>query len=393
MSQKDVASSQPASAAPGNKNAEPSRSPSPRGGPAAETERRYRAIFENPFDLIAVLDAVRDADGAIVDWRYCDANANWLRAQGRPRDELLGRTVREIMPHRAAELVPLYACVLSQSRPQQLEEHGGDAHLLISLFPIGRDSIVTSGVDISARIRAEAEIKRLLDVNRAEREWLSAVLNSLTEEVYFADPQKRYTYANPAALREFGHETVEGVDIEKIVSQLEVFRPDGTPRPLSEAPPVRALAGEVVRDEEQIVRIPRTGELRHRQVSSAPVRDSDGRIIGSVSVVRDITDKRLREKELQEEQRRRKKLISTLAHELRNPLAPLRTGIELLRRVREQPQLLDTLPPMMERQIRELVALIDRLLDVFQEGRPDTGEAPLEERESPPGEPRPTGSA
>jgi PAS domain S-box-containing protein len=332
-----------------------------------ENERRHRAIFENPFDLIAVLDAVRDTQGTIVDWRYTDANANWVRALGRPRDQLLGRTVGEVMPARAAELIPLYARVLRQSRPEQYEERTGKTDVLISLFPIGRDSIVTSGVDISARIRVEAEVRRLLEVNRGEREWLSALLNSMTEEVYFADSQKRYTYANPAALREFGHETVEGVDIEEIVSQLEVLRPDGTPRPFSEAPPVRALAGEVVRDEEQIVRIPRTGELRHRQVSSAPVRDSGGTIIGSVSVVRDVTDKRLREKERQETERQRQQLIATLAHELRNPLAPLRTGVELLRKVREQPQLLDTLPSMMERQIRQLVALIDRLLDVFQE--------------------------
>jgi PAS domain S-box-containing protein len=333
-----------------------------------ETERRCRAIFENPFDSIAVLDAVRDPEHQILDWRYVDANANWARALGRSRDELLGHTVREVMPERAAELIPLYARVLARSRPEQYEERLGATDLLISLFPIGPDSIVTSGIDISTRIRMEAEVRRLLEVNRAEREWLSAVLNSMTEEVYFADPQRRYTYANPAALREFGHTAVEGIDIERIVSQLEVFRPDGTPRPFSEAPPVRALTGEVVRDEEQIVRNPRTGELRHRQVSSAPVRDSRGRIIGSVSVVRDVSDKRLREKEQQETERRRQKLVTTLAHELRNPLAPLRTGIELLRKVREQPQLLETVPPMMERQIRQLVALIDRLLDVFQEG-------------------------
>ena len=345
--------------------AEPGKSPT-------ESERRHRAIFENPFDLIAVLDAVRGDGGEIINWRYCDANANWLRAAGRPREQLLGKTVGEVLPERAAELIPLYARVLTQSRPHQYEEQWAGTDLLVSLFPIARDSIVTSGVDISRRIRMEAEVNRLLDVNRAEREWLAAVLNSMTEEVYFADPQRRYTYANPAALREFRHDTVQGVYIENIVAQLEVLRPDGTPRPFTEAPPIRALAGEIVRDEEQVVRIPRTGELRHRQVSSAPVRDSGGRIIGSVSVVRDVTDKRLREKEHEEAVHRRQRLIATLAHELRNPLAPIRTGIELLKKVREQPSLLDTVPPMMERQMQQLVALVDRLLDIFQDSPPQT---------------------
>src|SRR6185436_12567896 len=51
-------------------------------------------------------------------------------------------------------------------------------------------------------------------------------------------------------------------------------------------------------NEEQLVRIPRTGELRHRQVSSAPVRDGQGRIIGVVSVVRDVTAQKEVEREL-----------------------------------------------------------------------------------------------
>jgi PAS domain S-box-containing protein len=336
-----------------------------------ESERRYRAMFENPFELIVVLDAVRDPAGTIIDWRYRDANSNWLRSHGQPRQQVLGRTVSEILPARATELIPLYAHVLTRSRPQQHEERSADGGHLISLFPLGPDSIIACAVDIGPRLRAEAESSRLLEINRAEREWLTAVLNSMTEEVYFSDPQQRYIYANPAALREFGHDTLAGAKIEDIVSRLEVLRPDGTPRPFCEAPPLRALAGEIVRDEEQLVRIPRTGELRHRQVSSAPVRDSAGRIIGSVSVVRDVTDRRLRQQERQAAQRQRQHLITTLAHELRNPLAPIRTGIELLHKAREQPALLETLPPMMERQMRQLVALIDRLLETLQEAPAD----------------------
>ena len=71
----------------------------------------------------------------------------------------------------------------------------------------------------------------------------------------------------------------------------------GSPRPPSEAPPLRALRGETIRDEEEIVRTPGTGELRHRLVSGAPVRDGEGAIIGS-GAVRDITGRKLIEEEL-----------------------------------------------------------------------------------------------
>ena len=60
-----------------------------------------------------------------------------------------------------------------------------------------------------------------------------------------------------------------------------MLRPDGSPRPVEEAPPLRALAGEVVRDQEEIIRTPATGELRDRQVSAAPVKDATGTIIGA----------------------------------------------------------------------------------------------------------------
>jgi PAS domain S-box-containing protein len=127
-------------------------------------------------------------------------------------------------------------------------------------------------------------------------EWLTAVLNAMTDEVYFTDVSQRYTYANPAALREFGHDHIAGVRVEELVGKLQVLRPDGSPRPLEEAPPLRALRGEVISQEEHVVRTPRTGELRHRHVNASPVRNAGGEIIGSVSVVRDVTEaKRSRE--------------------------------------------------------------------------------------------------
>jgi signal transduction histidine kinase/DNA-binding response OmpR family regulator len=73
---------------------------------------------------------------------------------------------------------------------------------------------------------------------------------------------------------------------------------------------------------------------------------------------------RASEHQLREADRRKDEFIAVLAHELRNPLVPIRTGIELLNSARENPGLIDTIRPMMERQVGHMVRLIDDLLDV-----------------------------
>jgi len=218
--------------------------------------------------------------------------------------------------------------------------------------------------DCTQRKRAEQERRRLLESVQAEKEWFFQVLSSINEEVYFTDTHKRYTFANAAAMREFGHASVSGVEVEKIVSRLEVLRADGTPRPIEEAPPLRALTGEVIRDEEQITRIPRTGELRHRQVSSAPVRNARGRIIGSVSVVTDITERKRAEAALREADHRKNLFLATLSHELRNPLAPILTAARLLESPEATEKERQRCSAIIAHQVTHLAALLNDLLDV-----------------------------
>jgi PAS domain S-box-containing protein len=146
--------------------------------------------------------------------------------------------------------------------------------------------------DCVAPEQAGQEIQRLLSAVREEKDRLLSLLNSISDEVWFTDTNRKFTLANPAALRAFGLDPTQGIGVEQLAASLEVLRPDGSPRPVEEAPPLRALQGETVRDLEERVRTPGSGELRYRQVSAAPVRDAQGAIIGSVSVVRDITERK-----------------------------------------------------------------------------------------------------
>ncbi len=140
---------------------------------------------------------------------------------------------------------------------------------------------------------------------KEERDRLSSLIKSINDEVWLADVHGKFTLANPSALREFGLDSgVNGIDVANMASILEVFRPDGSRRPPEEAPQLRALNGEIVRNQEEIVRTPFGDELRYRQVSASPVRDVDGIIVGSVSVVRDITNQKRIEREVEEERAR-----------------------------------------------------------------------------------------
>ena len=103
-------------------------------------------------------------------------------------------------------------------------------------------------------------------------------------------------------------------DVEKFAASLEVYRADGSLRPTEEAPALIALQGEHIRNLEEIIRTPASQELRHRLVSAAPVRDVNGNIIGSVSVVRDITDLKRAEEALRENEERLKLVLQGSSH-------------------------------------------------------------------------------
>jgi two-component system CheB/CheR fusion protein len=185
----------------------------------------------------------------------------------------------------------LAAKVLETGESQVIETDGKGLTFTLNFVPIVKSGYVNIyGDDITARKKAKEQIQKLMVSAQQERDKLSALLNSIPDEVWFADTQGNFMLANPAALQEFALNSTENMSVEDLARSLEVYHPDGSPRPVKEAPPLRSLKGETIENQEEIIRIPTSGELRYRQVSAAPVKDPDGNIIGSVSVARDITD-------------------------------------------------------------------------------------------------------
>lgn len=113
----------------------------------------------------------------------------------------------------------------------------------------------------------------------------------------------------------------------------------------------------------------RTGEPIWFAYSVVTIRDAEGKPQGFATISRDISRLKEMNLALRQSDRRKDEFLALLAHELRNPLAPLRNGLQILRLAEGDPAALAQTREIMERQLAHMVRLIDDLLDVSRINR------------------------
>ena len=111
-------------------------------------------------------------------------------------------------------------------------------------------------------------------------------------------------------------------------------------------------------------RLQEGGTLRWLASKGEVIRDPHGQPLRMLGVNYDITARKQSEEALREADRRKDKFLATLAHELRNPLAPIRNALQVMRLAPHDAAMIDQARVMMERQLSQMVRLIDDLLDV-----------------------------
>jgi PAS domain S-box-containing protein len=259
----------------------------------------FELLFDSNPDGSAIHEIVYGTSGEPIEYLLLDVNPAFEHILGLKRENVIGKTSKEAYGVDTPPYFETYSRVAETGQAVEFESFFAPMkkHFHILTYSPEHGKFATIFEDITDQKEAEEHVKRLLEEVQSEKNHLSSLIASISDEIWFADADKKFTLANPAAIREFGAGS-DTINVEKLAASLEVLRPDGSPRPIDEAPPLRALRGELVRNQEELVRTPGTGELRWRQVNANPVRDVSGNIIGAVSVVRDITDVKIAEKEI-----------------------------------------------------------------------------------------------
>jgi PAS domain S-box-containing protein len=209
-----------------------------------------------------------------------------------------------------------------------------------------------------------AKVAQSLRESEARFRAVASTNSSLT--LYEQDIDLRYTWVFPSH-PEFASDNIGKSDEELL--------------PAAEGVHLSALKREVLatgtgRRTEITVTLP--NDVRTYDLVIEPRHDADGNIIGIGGVAVDVSERKqnelllaraqqaARESEarLREADRRKDEFLAMLAHELRNPLAPIRTGLHLIRLSGDTPAAVREVRPMMERQLAHVVRLVDDLLDV-----------------------------
>ncbi len=216
--------------------------------------------------------------------------------------------------------------------------------------------------DISERKRAELELSRLTAESERLRRLYETILTNVPDLICVLDLQRRCTYANAAFLKMWGWnwEDVKGKGFHELgfpVWQAETYERE-IEQVITNKRPVRG----------EVSLLTRVG-TRSFDYIFFPVLSGKGEVQVVAGTMRDITDRMQYEEDLRTADRKKDDFIALLAHELRNPLAPLRNGLQVMRLAGDDASAIVRARTMMERQLGHMIRLIDDLLDISRISR------------------------
>lgn len=337
---------------------------------ATEAEERMRSVVENVIDAIITIDE----SGIIQSF-----NASAERLFGYSADEVMGANVSGLMPqpHRSAHDSYLknyvdtgVAKIIGIGREVEGRRKDGSQfpmELAVSEFSLGGARYFTGIVrDITARKHAEAALRQSEQRKKEQAAALEAILRATPTPIWIAqDPDCRVVVGNHAACRLLG--VPEGTNVSATSpEELRVFREhrDGHPVPADELPMQIAAAKGIEVQGASLTFVFKDGRVRHVYGNAAPLRDAEGAVTGCVSAFMDVTELKEFAERLRSADRQKDEFLATLGHELRNPLAPIRNALEIFKRADNDAELLERARATIERQLAQLVRLIDDLLDI-----------------------------
>ena len=307
------------------------------------------------------------------DWRFTYLNREGSRILGAAPEEVLGRTLWEAYPGlEGTEFERHYRSAMEGRQTAAFTAFyaGHQRWYEVHVYP-SRDGVAVYFRNVTAQRQVESERLRLAEESDRQRRIHEVVLSNTPDLVFTFDLQHRFTYANEALTTMWGIPLAEALGKTTRELGYPEWQADMHDREIEEVIATRKpIHGEV----------PFTGATGRRvwDYIFAPVIGPGGDVVAIAGTARDTTERRETDEAMAEHSRRlqqadraKDEFIATLSHELRNPLAPLRNAVALMRMDGNVDPRTAAVVAMMERQVNHLVRLVDDLLEISRVTRGD----------------------
>jgi len=335
----------------------PAATPAP--SPRRESAEQLRVVADAVPALLAYLDA---------DARYVWVNESYQRWFGVPPESVRGRVCQELLgPAAWAALRPYVERALSGEEvtfEDRIPYKSGPARDIRASYVPHRDAggrvcgFVALVNDISEIRAAEAALRR--SEHMLEQSQSTAHVGSWEVTFPNGDHPDAELRWSTETYRIFGH--APGAVQPTQALFYGSIHPEDRER-------ARATASEGLRQggpfekEYRIVRPDGSIRILHSWIRLE--HDAAGKPIRMLGTVQDVTERKRAEHALKEADRRKDEFLAMLAHELRNPLAPILNAVEILESTRpEQPEITTKFRAVIARQVQHMKRLLDDLLDV-----------------------------
>jgi PAS domain S-box-containing protein len=325
--------------------------------PRTVAGREQNAVLEAALASIGDAVIVTDEKGQVAFLNgVAEALTGWSAAEA--KQQPLSRVFRIINERTRASVENPVEKVLQSGAVQGLGNHtvllskdGREVPIDDSAAPVRTADGRIGGVVLVFRDITE---RRRADLRAA---WLASIVECSDDAIITKRIDGRVMSWNSAAERLLGYTAAEmiGQPITKIV-----------PPELHEE---EQHIIERLRNGERIehldtVRLTKDGQRIDLSITISPLKDSEGEIVGASKIARDLRARKELEGRLLEEHRLKDEFLAMLAHELRNPLAPIRTASEILGRAPADAAPSKLAVATIKRQVAHLTRLVDDLLDI-----------------------------
>jgi len=320
-----------------------------------ESEERFRLLVENVHDYAIFM---LDPQGRVMSW-----NEGARRINGYDVSEIVGRSFSLFYPPEAiARDWPAHE-LREAARTGHFEDEGWRVRKNGARF--WANVVITALRGVDGELRGFSKIMRDLSERRQQEDKLRRseerfrlLLEGIEDyAIFMLDPVGRVTSWNTGAQRMMSYTE------EEILGQsFERFYP---PEDAAAGRPAEDLRGAMLnrRSEDLGWRLRKDGERFWAETVLTAMHDEEGRLRGFAQVTRDMTERK-RMESLEQQGRRLTEFLAMLAHELRNPLAPIANAVTIMGAHRDLPPQVSWARDVIERQAGQLTRLVDDLLDV-----------------------------